>query len=105
MSILSKDSNISNNQSLSNQKIDTPSESISLPKPVTVKTPGRKKMINDIEAYKDNLSNVSNFKRGSAFNMTNLYLKLSNLNFTIANIRNLSDEELCAIWSDIKSNK
>jgi len=105
MSILSKDLNISNNQSLSNQKNDTSSASKKSQKPLTVKTPSRKQMISEIESYKDTLSHVSNFKRGSAFNMTNLYLKLSNLNFTIANIRNLSDEELCAIWSDIKSSK
>ena len=105
MSILSKDLNISNNQSPSNQKNDTPSEPTNSQKTPSVKTPKRKIMINDIANYKDTLSNVSNFKRGSAFNMTNLYLKLSNLNFTIANIRNLSDEELFAIWSDIRSNK
>lgn len=105
MSILSKDLNISNNQSLSNQKNDTTAESINSSKPTNQEIPTRKYMINDIKIYKDKLSNVSNFKRGSAFNMTNLYLKLSNLNFTIANIRNLSDEELYAIWSDIKLSK
>ena len=104
MSSLSKDLNISNNQSPA-KKVDLNVSPTKETKKEESLTPSRKQMISEIKDYKDSLSDKSNFKRGSAYNMTNLFLKLSNLNFTIANIRTLSDEELLAIWSDIKSSK
>jgi len=110
MSSLSKDLNISNNQSPSkplskNSVLSRPFSNVESDIKAKGSSVSRKKMISDIKDYKKDLSEKSNFKRGSAYNMTNLFLKLCNLNFTIANIRSMSDEELLAIWSDIKSSK
>jgi len=104
MSILSKDLQISNNQSLdsSDSKTDsTNTESVQK----TKQLPSRKQMISDIKDHKQSLALRNNFKRGSAYNMTNLFLKLCNMNFTIYNLRQMTDDQLHAIWLDIKSNK
>jgi len=105
MSSLSKDLNISNNQSPTKPSVKSQSDLDASKKISNPNSFSRKKMINDIQDYKNDLSERSNFKRGSAYTMTNLFLKLCNLNFTIANLRSMSDEELFAIWSDIISSK
>ena len=104
MSILSKDLKISNNQSIDSSPSKPDSTKIENieNKP---KMPSRKTMINDIKEHKQFLANKDNFKRGSAYNMTNLFLKLCNMNFTIYNLRQMTDDQLHAIWLDIKSNK
>ena len=65
----------------------------------------RKSMIAEIKAYKDEISMRSNFRKGTAVQLSTLYLKICNMNFTISNLKHLSDDEVFAIWNDIKLSK
>jgi hypothetical protein len=70
-----------------------------------LRQPSRKSMIAEIKAYKDEISMRSNFRKGTAVQLSTLYLKICNMNFTISNLKHLSDDEVFAIWNDIKLSK
>lgn len=102
MEILSQDQQISNHPA---DKSTNAQELNNTPPEKAPKVLSRKQMINDIREYKDRLGNPANFKKGSAFNLANLFIKLSQLNFTLYNLKMMSDQEIHAIWLDIKQNK
>ena len=104
MEILTQDSSISNDDS---KNVSPANNSTTNDKSATPKLtrPTRKQMIKDLLDYKNEIASKNKFKRGSAYNLTNLFLKLSNLNFSLYNIKSLSDSEVFAMWQDIKSNK
>ena len=106
MEILSQDKQLSNE---SPQKPLNSDIAKSMPKPPApakkVRKLPRRQMIADIKEYKSELGQSKNFKKGSAYNLANLFIKLANLNFTIMNMRSLTDEEVFAIWNDITQSK
>ena len=81
----------------------------SVPKSQTTKPkinrPSRRSMITDIKADKKKIAKASSFRKGTAVELSTLYIRICNLNFTISNLKHLSDEEVYAIWKDIKLNK
>lgn len=106
MEILSQDNKISNDLPTQDTAADLSSSMPTPPPPAKkVRKLSRKKMIADIQNFKNNLGQSKNFKKGSAFNLTNLFIQLANLNYTLLNIKSLSDEEVYAIWQDIIPNK
>ena len=105
MEILSQDQQISNHPTdkiTPNTNAQEPNNTQPAKAPKVI---SRKQMINEIREYKEALGNPSNFKKGSAFNLANLFIKLSQLNFTLYNLKMMSDQEIHAIWLDIKQNK
>ncbi len=73
--------------------------------PKSIQRPSRRTMVAAIKAHKTDIANRANFRKGTAVQLSTLYLKICNLNFTISNLKHLSDEEIFAIWKDIKLSK
>ena len=75
MEILSQDNQISNDQPAQEESKDLGSNMSAPPAPPKkIRMLSRKKMIADIRGFKNQLGQRKNFKKGSAYNLTNLFI-------------------------------